>query len=72
MNRRLDKAIARTLRGLTSHTPLDATEALYAIAELAARERKLSAAAKAVLRASEGTDESAMDEALDQLRKALK
>lgn len=30
------------------------------------------ASAKAVLKASNGTDEAAMDDALDQLRKALK
>ena len=72
MSRRLDKAITRTLHALTSHAPIDATEALFAVSELAGIERKLRAAAKAVIKASNGTDESAMDEAIDQLRKSLK
>jgi len=72
MTRRLDKAITRTLQGLMTHTPLDATEALFAVSELAGIERKLRAAAKAVVKASEGTDESVMDGAIAGLRKALK
>jgi len=72
MIRRLDKAITHTLHGLTSHTPLDATEALFAVSELAGIERNLRTAAKAVVNASEVTDESAMDDALAGLRKALK
>jgi hypothetical protein len=70
--RRLDKAITRTLQSLMGHTPLDTAEALFAVAEIAGTERKLRKAAKAVVEASKGTDEAAMDEAIDQLRKALK
>ena len=72
MNRRLDKAITRTLKWLTGQAPCDSTESLFAIAELAARERKLTAAAKAVLKASEGSSETAFEESVDQLRKAVK
>jgi hypothetical protein len=72
MIRRLDKAITRTLQGLMGKAPLDTTEALFAVSELAGTERKLRTAAKALVKASNGTDEAAMDEALDQLRKALK
>ena len=72
MTRSLDKAITRTIQGLTTHTPLDATEAIFAVSELAGTERKLRTAAKAVIKAFNGTDRAAMDEALGQLRKALK
>jgi hypothetical protein len=72
MTRRIDKAVLRTLDGLLGQTPLDTTEALFTVAEVAGRERALTIAAKAVLKASNGTDGAAMDEALDQLRKALK
>jgi len=72
MSRRIEKAIARTLHGLLGQTPLDTTEALFTVAEVAGRERSLTIAGKAVLKASNGTDEAAMDEAIEQLRKALK
>ena len=72
MSRRLDKAITSTLKGLMGHTPLDTTEAIFAVSEVAGRERKLRTAAKAVVKASNGTDEAAMDEAIEQLKKALK
>lgn len=72
MNRKLDKAITRTPEGLMGYHELNKTEALFAVSEMAGIERKLRIAAKAVLKASEGTDEIAMYEALEQLRKALK
>ncbi len=42
------------------------------IRKLNARLSKLESASKAVLKASNGSDESKMDEAVGQLRKALK
>lgn len=72
MSRRVDKAITRTLKWLMGQGPCDSAESLFAIAELAGMERKLRTAAKAVVKASSGTDEAAMDDAIDELRKALK
>ena len=72
MSRHIDKAVLRTLDGLLGKRPLDTTEALFTLAEVAGRERALTAAAKAVVKASNGTDEAAMDAAIDQLKKALK
>lgn len=62
---RTDKLVDILIKELHGHD-------LIIVAALAGRERKLRAAAKAVLKAANGASESDFEEAIDQLKKALK
>jgi len=72
MNQKQLRGISTGIEWLLKIPGSDADNFRELVAELAARERRLTAAAKAVVEASKGTDEAAMDEAIDQLKKSLK
>jgi len=69
---KLDKIIDECLCWLRGEIAGSPGVYLIAIASLARSERQLRIAAKAVVKASKGTDEAAMDAAIEQLKKALK
>jgi len=69
---KLEKIIDDCLRWLRGEISGSPGVYLIAIAALARSERQLRIAAKAVVKASKGTDEAAMDAAIEQLKKALK
>jgi hypothetical protein len=72
MNQKQLRGISAGIEWLLNIPGSDADNFRELVAELASRERRLTAAAKAVVEASKGTDEAAMDEAIDQLKKSLK
>jgi hypothetical protein len=69
---RINDLVDECVQWLMGRIPGEPGKYVIAIGCLARSERQLRTAAKAVLKASNGTDEAAMDEAIDRLRKALK
>lgn len=68
----MNNIITECLKWLAGEVAGRPTLYIVAVSALANREKKLRAAAKAVLKASNGNDEAAMDEALEHLKRALK
>jgi hypothetical protein len=69
---RINDIVDECVQWLMGRVPGEPGKYVIAIGCLARSERQLRKAAKAVLKAANGSSETALEDSIDQLRKALK